>query len=208
MMLQNDVREVLFSLIRTRRSIRRYRSDAIPRETIDRLLEAAIWAPSAHNRQPWRFAVIASPEVKARLAVAMGDRLRADRLRDGDPIDAIERDVQRSCERIIGAPIVVVACLSMADMDRYPDARRASAERAMAVQSVALAVQNLLLAAHAEGLGACWMCAPLFCADAVRDATPLPADWEAQALITLGAPADDGKPRDRQALASRVIYFE
>ena len=74
----------------------------------------------------------------------------------------------------------------MADMDQYPDDRRQQAERVMAVQSVALAAQNLLLAAHAEGLGACWMCAPLFCPDVVRDALALPEDWEAQALIHAG----------------------
>src|SRR3990172_10873852 len=125
----------------------------------------------------------------------MVERLRADRTRDGDPPDAIERDVKRSYERIVNAPLVIVTCLSMRDMDRYPDERRASAERTMAVQSVAMAVQNLLLAAHAEGLGACWMCAPLFCPDTVREAMGLPEDWEAQAVITLGYPANAGTLR-------------
>src|SRR5260221_7073878 len=83
----------------------------------------------------------------------------------------------------------------MADMDRYPDAKRSAAEHQMAVQSVAMAVQNLLLAAHAEGLGACWMCAPLFCGDAVRGSLDLPADWQPQALVTLGQPAHGGTVR-------------
>jgi F420 biosynthesis protein FbiB-like protein len=198
----------LFDVIRSRRSIRRYRPDPIPRQAIERLLEAAAWAPSAHNRQPWRFAVIAGPQAKERLASAMGDRLRGDRARDGDSPEAIERDVRRSHERIAGAPLVVVACLSMRDMDRYPDERRASAERAMAIQSVALAVQNLLLMAHAMGLGACWMCAPLFCQEAVREALSLPDDWEAQALITIGLPAEEGRKRDRQSPQSRTMHIE
>lgn len=200
--------QALFHLIRSRRSIRRYRPDPIPRETLDRLLDAASWAPSAHNRQPWRFAVIATPGAKERLATAMGERLRADRARDGDPPDAIERDTRRSHDRIVHAPAVLVVCLSMRDMDRYPDERRASAERTMAVQSVALAIQNLLLVAHAAGLGACWMCAPLFCPDAVRETLALPADWEAQALITLGYPADDGKPRGREPLSSNRVFLD
>jgi len=200
--------DTLFAIIRSRRSIRRHRADPIPRETIDRLLEAATWAPSAHNRQPWRFAVITAPEVKERLALAMGERLRADRTRDGDPPDAIERDAQRSRERIVNAPVVVVACLSMRDMDRYPDGRRAAAEQTMAVQSVAMAVQNLLLMAHAAGLGACWMCAPLFCQDAVREALSLPEAWEAQALIAIGVPADEGKPRRREAIHSKTVHLE
>jgi coenzyme F420-0:L-glutamate ligase/coenzyme F420-1:gamma-L-glutamate ligase len=94
-----------------------------------------------------------------------------------------------------------VACFTLDDMDRYPDARRAAAERLMAVQSTAMAVQNLLLLAHAEGLGACWMCAPLFCPDTVRAALDLPADWEPQALITLGTPAAPGRRRERRAIA-------
>ncbi len=61
----------------------------------------------------------------------------------------------------------------------------------MAVQSVALACQNLLLAAHAYGLGACWMCAPLFVPHVVRQVLELPAAWQPQALITLGYPAEE-----------------
>ncbi|MER3459398.1 MAG: hypothetical protein C4309_12880, partial [Chloroflexota bacterium] len=75
----------LFEAIHLRRSIRRYRPEPVPQGLIVRLLEAACWAPSAHNRQPWRFAVIADAEVKERLARAMGARLRADLERDGLP---------------------------------------------------------------------------------------------------------------------------
>ena len=192
-------------LVQTRRSIRRYTPDPVRPELIERLLTAAIWAPSAHNRQPWRFATLAAPDTKARLAEAMGDRLRADRLADGDPNDAVEADVSRSQARITGAPAVVVACLTLADMDQYPDARRRQAEYLMAVQSVAMAVQNLLLAAQAEGLGACWMCAPLFCAEAVRESLDLPADWQPQALVTLGWPASKGKVAVRWPAAERSV---
>ena len=75
----------------------------------------------------------------------------------------------------------------------------------MAVQSVAMAVQNLLLAAHAEGLGACWMCAPLFCAEIVCRALDLPADWEPQALITLGYPGIGGKPAARRPVSELIL---
>ncbi|MBI3762690.1 MAG: nitroreductase family protein, partial [Chloroflexi bacterium] len=78
-------------------------------------------------------------------------------------------------------------------------------EYLMAAQSVAMAVQNLLLAANAEGLGACWMCAPLFCPDTVRAALGLAEDWEAQAVITLGHPTDCGKPAARKTLDEVII---
>lgn len=197
----------LHQIIHSRRSIRRYAATSVPREVVERLLTAAVWSPSAHNRQPWRFAVLTEASTKERLARAMGDKLRADRLTDGDLPAVVEQDAARSYARITEAPVAVLACLTLAEMDSYADERRARAEYLMAVQSVAMALQNLLLAAHAAGLGACWMCAPLFCPAVVREALALPMDWEAQALITLGYPASAGKPAQRQPLGNVTLWL-
>jgi F420 biosynthesis protein FbiB-like protein len=195
----------MLAALRQRRSIRRFRPEPLPRALVESVLTAATWAPSAHNRQPWRFAVVETPAAREHLAWAMGDRLRHDLAADGVDADSIERDVQRSYTRIVAAPLVVVVCLTMADMDNYPDARRQAAERAMAAQSTAMAGQNLLLAAHAAGLGACWMCAPLFCPDVVRGALALPDDWEAQGLIVMGYPAET-RTKDRNPLEKSVVW--
>ena len=136
----------------TRRSIRRYRPDPIPDDLITQLLTAAAWAPSAHNRQPWRFAVLTTPAAKERLALAMGRQLRADLQADQLAPDLIEKDAGRSYQRLTSAPLLILLSLSMADMDAYPDSRRQQNEWIMAAQSVAMAGQNLLLAAHALGL--------------------------------------------------------
>ncbi|MCA9972624.1 MAG: nitroreductase family protein, partial [Anaerolineales bacterium] len=96
--------EAFYELVRGRRAIRRYADRPVPRALVWRLLETAVWAPSAHNRQPWRFAVVTAAADKARLAAAMGARLQADRTADGDPPEAIARDVARSHARITGAP--------------------------------------------------------------------------------------------------------
>jgi len=169
------------------------------------LLEAAIWAPSAHNREPWRFAVVERQSQKEFLAREMGARLRSDLRADGVPEAAIEQDAARSYDRITSAPVLVALCLSMADMDTYPDEKRSRAEHLMAVQSVAMAGQNLLLAAHEAGLGACWMCAPLFCPDVVQSALDLPPDWQPQALLTLGYPAEL-REKTRQPVETKVIW--
>ena len=195
-----------YDLLATRRSIRRYSKRPVSRELVDSLLQAAVTAPSAHNRQPWRFLVIECDKDKQTLARAMGERLRADRTRDGDPSDAIEADVARSYARLTGATVVILICISMDDMDQYPDEKRSRAEHMMAAQGTAMATQNLLLAAHASGLGACWMCAPLFCAETVSSALELADDWEPQAIVTLGYPADQGKPFRRRPLAELVRY--
>ena len=197
---------VVLGAIRSRRSIRRYADQPVERALIETILGAATRAPSAHNRQPWRFAVVTSPKAKARLATKMAERWRADRLADGDALDIVEADVARSRARITCAPVVILACLTMTDMDKYSDSRRGGAERILAVQSVAAAIQNLLLAAHAEGLGACWMCAPLFAPDAARVALDLPDDWEPQALITLGYPAEEARAKVIAPLNSRLVY--
>jgi len=178
-------------LLLSRRSIRRYDDRPIPPETIDRLLTAATWAPSAHNRQPWRFVVMTDGATKARLATAMGAQLRRDLANDGLPAEAIDRDAGRA--------------YALADMDAYPDARRSAHETTMAVQSVAMAGQNLLLAAHVLGLGACWLCAPLFCAAVVHQTLDLPADWQPQGLVTLGHPAEE-RQKTRVPLETRVLY--
>jgi F420 biosynthesis protein FbiB-like protein len=195
----------LFNLIKSRRSIRRYTSEPIPPETIRRLLEAAGWAPSAHNRQPWRFAVLTAATDKARLAEAMGQQLRADRTADGDDPADIEQDVARSYARLTGAPALIVVCLSMIEMDRYPDPRRSQNERTMAVQSTAMAAQNLMLQAHAEGLASCWLCAPLFAPELVGTTLALPEDWEPQGLITLGRAAET-KVKTRVPLEARLKF--
>lgn len=191
-------------LIGNRRSIRRYADKPLSDGIIEQLLEAAISAPSAHNRQPWRFAVVKTGSAKERLAKAMGERLREDRSRDGDAAEVIEADVARSIARITGAPVVISVCLTMEDMDSYPNGRRAGAEHLMAVQSSAMAMQNILLMANAAGLGASVMCAPLFCPETVRAALALPGYWEPQALITLGYPANAGKPFLRRPLSDVV----
>lgn len=191
--------------LKTRRSIRRYKPEPVATEIVDQILQTAVWAPSAHNRQPWRFVVMEQQATKIKLASAMGAKLRVDLTADGMPPELIKKDAERSFQRITNAPILILLCLTMADMDSYPDSMRQANEKMMAVQSVALAGQNLLLAAHSFGLGACWMCAPLFCPQVVVDTLQMPSDWEPQALISVGYPAES-KEKTRHSLEGRVLW--
>ena len=175
------------------------------KDLLEDLLTFAAWAPSAHNRQPWRFCVVTGRQAKERLSAAMGERWAADLQADGVDAAAIERIIVISRARMTSAAALVAVSLSMEDMDAYPDERRQEAERTMAVQSTALACQNLLLAAHAYGLGACWMCAPLFAPELVRETLGLPETWQPQALITLGYPAEE-RESERAPLAGRVVW--
>jgi coenzyme F420-0:L-glutamate ligase / coenzyme F420-1:gamma-L-glutamate ligase len=197
-----------YELLIRRRSIRRYQSETPSDAAIERILWAATCAPSAHNSQPWRFVVLRERAAKERLAREMGARLRSDRMLDKDDPGAIEADIARSHARITEAPVAILVCLTMENTDVYPDQARHRAEHQMAVQSTAMAIQNLQIAATSMGLGANIMCAPLFCQDTVRNACGLPSNWEPQALVTVGYPANAGKPFSRRELASVVRYMD
>ena len=195
----------VLELIRGRRSLRRYQPRPVPREWIMQILESAGWAPSAHNRQPWRFVILDDAALKQQLAVSMGLRLRRDLNADKVSLAIIDKDVSRSYGRISSAPLIIVVCMTLADMDVYSDDRRNRHEQAMAVQSTAMAGQNMMLMASSLGLGACWMCAPLFCPDLVRQVLDLPEDWVAQGMVTIGFPAQT-RQKTRQALETRVLW--
>jgi coenzyme F420-0:L-glutamate ligase/coenzyme F420-1:gamma-L-glutamate ligase len=198
--------EALLDWIESRRSIRRFDDRPVPRETLERILQTACSAPSAHNSQPWRFAVVLGGEARRSLADRMAEEFRADLRADGLNESEVESRLERAIDRLMRAPAAVVLCSTLSGGRRFADARRQQAEETMALQSASLAGGQLLLAAHAEGLGACWMCGPLFAPQAVRDALDLPADWEPQAVIALGWPAEKPTLPDRRPSDDTVVW--
>ena len=133
--------------------------------------------------------------VKTRLADAMAEDFERDLRRDGVPLERIQAQIKRSKERITSAPVIVLLCLDMSEMDSYPDAKRQQAERTMAMQSVAAAALQLLFAAHAEGLGGVWVCSPLFAQETIQKTLNLPKSWEPQGMFFIGY--SDELPKDK-----------
>lgn len=194
----------LHEFLRTRRSIRRFKPEPVPDSVLERILTTATFAPSAHNRQPWRFVVLTSPESKARLAEAMAAEFRRDLEGDNLPSEEINARIEKSRTRLNAAPVVILLCADSSEMDSYPDTKRKKAEYVMTAQSVANAGLQLLLAAHAEGLGGVWICSPLFAPKAVRTALSLSETWEPQAMFFIGIPAEVPTARDKKALDSII----
>jgi len=194
-------------LLRSRHSIRRFTDRPIPEDLLRHVLEAATWAPSAHNRQPWRFVVLSSQESKSHLAEKMGEDFEKDLRQDGLGDDEIQAQVKRSRDRITQAPICLVLCLDSTKGDSYPDPRRIQAEHLMGVQSVAMAGQNLMLAAGKFGLGSVWMCAPLFAQETVQKALNLPSTWQPQGMILLGYPAKQPVSRPRRSVDQIALFL-
>jgi coenzyme F420-0:L-glutamate ligase/coenzyme F420-1:gamma-L-glutamate ligase len=178
----------LNDLIKKRRSIRKYLPKIVPGEVIFEVLVAAGWAPSAHNSQPWRFIVLENPSVKRKLAEAMGDAWVVDAEKDGAKVESKMR--QERVDRFANAPALILACTTLDGLRKFPDQNRQMCERDLAQQSLGAAMQNLLLTAHALGLGACWFCAPGFCKETVRKVLGIPEAVEPEAFVIMGCSAE------------------
>jgi F420 biosynthesis protein FbiB-like protein len=195
--------------LRSRRSIRNFKDLPVGPDVIARMLETAVHAPSAHNRQPWRFAAITAEAHKVRLSELLAADFRRDLEKDSLSRTEIDSRVNRSRSRITHAPLVVILCMDMSEMDVYNDdgGIRTQAERTMATQSVAAAGLQLQLAARAEGLDSVWTCGPLFAPETVRTALSLPEKWEPQAMFFIGYASEPPRPKELKPLVEVVKYY-
>lgn len=200
--------ETVMQAIRDRRSVRRWQPQPVPREVLERILSAAIWAPSANNVQPWRFVVLQG-ERKQELG-ALLRRFVAEMQPGLNPVLWVHRyGIGRCAEMIEGSAATITAWATLAPEDRL--VRLVSRGDltplftwTMVVQSVAAAVQNLLLQAHVEGLGAVWMGYPNLASAAIR--SWLQEEGELMATIALGYPAATPKPTPRKPLGAVVRW--
>ena len=197
-----------WELIRGRRSVRSYKDQPVPRDLVLQVLEAARWAPSPHGRMPWRFVVLTNPQTKVRLSQAMAQEWQRQLEMDGQPPEVVATRLRKSQARLTGAPVLIMPCLYLLDLDQYPDRDRQAAEKTMAIQSLGAAVQNMLLTAYYLGLDSGWMCAPLFCPEVVVQTLALDAALIPQALITLGYMDQPPKRRSRLPLADLVVQWD
>lgn len=198
----------LASLMRGRRSVRKYLTRPVSREQIECILEAASWAPSPHGRQPWRFVVLTQQAVRAQLAEDMGETWQQNLRLDGQDEAIVNIRLEKSRQRILNAPAIIIPCLYLEDLDQYPDQKRQADETIMAIQSLGAAIQNMLLMAYDLGLDSGWMCAPLFCPEVVCSSLDLDKRLIPHALITVGYAAADPQRRTRLPLSSLIVRFD
>jgi nitroreductase len=199
----------LTRLLRERRSIRRFRDEPVPEALVETILEAARWAPTAGNRQAFRLIGVVAPEVIA----AMGDAVREAVAALIPGVRAELRDGARAYldnfSLFAGAP-VVIAPIYRAGPDLLASLTGAAETPASAddaIASVSAVTTYLLLAAHAAGLGACWMTGPRVAAPALRAILAVPAGWAIAGLIPLGVPAEQPAAPPRRPLRELVRWI-
>jgi len=181
-------------VLQARRTVREFTADPVDPAAVRRSIAAALTAPAPHHSEPWRFAVVETPEARTALLDAMLAAWKTDLRGDGFTQEQIARRVRRG-EPLRRAPLIIVPCLAADAAHSYPDERRAAAEAAMFVVSTGAAVQNLLVALAIEGLGSCWVSSALFCQDVAAASLGLPPGWEPMGAIGVGHPAAPPPPR-------------
>jgi nitroreductase len=206
----------LYELMSSQRAIRRLKPDPIPDDVLARIMQAAAWAPSGGNQQPWRVVMVREAGRKARLGELYARRWArfADlyRQRFAEADEAVRRKEERTiaagdylAEHFGDCPVIAVVCFNP-DRMAITDARL---DRPSVVGggSVYPAVQNLLLACRAEGVGC--VLTTLLCQDEpeVKTLLEMPGDWYTAAAVPMGYPVGGGYgPTDRRSVES--LFFE
>jgi len=191
----------LHHFLRTRRSIRRFKPDPVPDSVIWNILHTATFAPSAHNLQPWRFAIVPTASTgRKRLLHALTSAMRADMTAEGAASEEIEARVTRSVKRLKEAPVLILLC-----RDETAVREHKPQDEIMSIQSVAACATYLLLAAHAEGLGGNWICWTLYAQEATRQALNLPETWQPQAMFFLGYANEEPREKKLNPLEGIVV---
>jgi nitroreductase len=165
--------------IKGRRSIRTFKKQNVPEETITQLIEAASYAPSAGNIQPWQFVIVKNPTVKKKLAESA---LNQNHIKD--------------------APVVIVVC---ADEKRSSMGYGTRGRTLYCLQDTAAATQNILLTAYSLGLGTCWIGS--FNEDEAKEALNAPEGIRPVAMIPVGYPDENPRQRGRKLL-SQITHYD
>ncbi|MER3428003.1 MAG: hypothetical protein C4334_07860 [Pyrinomonas sp.] len=212
-----EAAEPFLAVLAGRRSVRQFAPDMPPRELILRAIEAATYAPSGMNKQPWRFIVVTDQQVKAEMVARVEREIETIlALLAGDEFaDRVGGYLRNYATLFRRAPVVinvlyreygqVIASLLERAQISYPENQEEAANPAM--QSVAAAIQNLQLAAHALGLATCWMTAPLFAKKELHQLLGVEPPWQLVAVVPIGYAAHPRLSAPRRLRFERIVRW-
>lgn len=187
----------LAEAVAARRSIRSFEDRRVPRDAVLRAIALAVQAPAPHHSSPWRFSLVEEPAEKEALSAVMGAAWRDDLTGDGVAPEKVEAILARSHALLTHTPLLTVCSADVSKAHVYPDERRRLAEWSLFAHSTGAALQVYMMALAEHGIGSCWISAPAFCGAVVRRHLGLPHTVEPQALVLVGYPAPDYRPRPR-----------
>ena len=195
-----------FEVINGRRSIRKYQSTKVEDEKLMKLAQAAIMAPNGGNAQPWDFVFVTDPEIIGRLCTILesvhGEYFGKAR-KDNMEGERLEKTVS-SYGHMTNVPAFVLACMNIRNQQLHKPYEDWTTK--WAHHSVAAAMENLVLAAAAEGLGTCWLGTPSWQSDKIKELLNIPENVEILAMSPIGYP--DGLPKARPRIAvEEVTHF-
>lgn len=211
-MTKMDTEQQVLEVIKNRKSIRKYKPDPVPREKVELLLEAARWAPSGENAQPWRFIIVEDKEkIKAMGKVAaMADRRQfSAEFAAGETEKRLKKikdpkKRQKIMEKLTGghvssflenAPMVIIVC-GRKDVWDLP-------------YDCSAAIENILIMAVAAGLGTCWVESPVMDVrdeEKIKEMLQIPKSFKVLTAISVGYPDEAPKPRPRLSQEELVFY--
>jgi len=209
--------KTIMDLMAERKGVRRFKPETPPRELLQELIAAAITASSSSSQPPWRFLVVTNEDMIKQLAAAA--RRALERIEKRIKRDLFEPYYQHTApfSQIESAPALVVPTYRhvgvVSPFLGRPLARRdaesvGKVEELSGLLSAALALQNLLLAAHACGLGSAVMIEPLVALPAIDELLAVPLSWHVAALVAVGYPDETTEPPPRPPVGSVMIWLD
>ena len=194
-----ELKDVIYG----RRSVRKFSDKPIEDSVLEEIIDAALWAPSGVNLQPWYFVVIRTQEKIARYREIMSEVAGRNRAHLEERFSAhpeVVRDTVSFIETMGGTPVVVLA------LRDKPDYSWALQDEGI-VQSIAAAMENLLLSAYDHGIASCWMTAPAqaHMTGEIRDEFA-PGHGELLCMAVLGYAAEGGVPKPPKRKADKYVF--
>jgi nitroreductase len=187
----------LWEALRGRRSIGVVKPEMPPREYIEKMLEAATWAPNHFLTEPWRFFVLTG-DARIRLGEAMADAAAARMANPDDPESQSKLDKHR--QNPLRAPVVIAVAASPSDQKRVVLLEE--------IEAVACAVQNMLLAAHGLGLGAIWRTGDITYEPVLKNFFNLGPNDQLLGLVYIGYPQGNKQPPRRTPFTEKTVWLD